>query len=469
MSFRDRLMRSLFVASAVGLGWGIRGDFGHSLGAMAPGATLGLAFAYVAGQRSTMKWMPILAGLGAFFMSLGGMMSYGVLHGYAQADTLLNYGYGFLTLLLQGGAWGGFAGAALGLVLESRRLTVGEVISAAATSFGTGWIVYYVVVEFLGFHINPPRSDLSINFIGQMAGLSAWMIFNKRWTGLRGQALGFMGFGLGMALGRLAANAIQHAPFTINHWNVMEVSCGFIGGLVFAFGMLGQKLDELPDEPGWPGVGAWSIFYVMGFIPWLHRLTRIRPEKKLEEWTASLMKFGVEEVDRAQTLAELTLSGVDGLCALGFVAAIFWFVLWKRNQERWCAYPVLMFSLLMLLFQNLTSLYFWETFPGALWHVNMHTVFWWLFGYMLLFVVVFEGFRRRADDGSVASGVVDQAEVRLPWRRWIFVTATIFAGILVAASFTNGDKTMKTANTRLPIWSWNDGPFPGRTETSPKP
>ena len=63
MSLVDRLGRSLFVALAVGLGWGIRGDFGHIIGAMYPGAALGLALAYVSGQRSLFLWMPILAAL----------------------------------------------------------------------------------------------------------------------------------------------------------------------------------------------------------------------------------------------------------------------------------------------------------------------------------------------------------------------------------------------------------------------
>ena len=47
MTTSDRFFRSVFVAIAVGLGWGIRGDFGHLIGAMYPGAILGLAFCYV--------------------------------------------------------------------------------------------------------------------------------------------------------------------------------------------------------------------------------------------------------------------------------------------------------------------------------------------------------------------------------------------------------------------------------------
>src|SRR5436305_12218509 len=102
MTVVDRIGRSLFVALAVGLAWGIRGDFGHLIGAMYPGAALALALAYVSGQQSLFRWMPILAAASALAIGSGGTMSYALLHGYAQSDTLPNYAYGFLTLFLQG-------------------------------------------------------------------------------------------------------------------------------------------------------------------------------------------------------------------------------------------------------------------------------------------------------------------------------------------------------------------------------
>lgn len=51
MGLRARLGRSVFVAAAVGLAWGVRGDFGHVVGAMYPGAVLGLAGVAVAASR----------------------------------------------------------------------------------------------------------------------------------------------------------------------------------------------------------------------------------------------------------------------------------------------------------------------------------------------------------------------------------------------------------------------------------
>ena len=81
MSIPDKVGRSLFVALAVGLGWGIRGDFGHLVGAMYPGLRWRLGLAYVSGQRSLFLWMPILAALSAMAIGSGGTMSYALLHG----------------------------------------------------------------------------------------------------------------------------------------------------------------------------------------------------------------------------------------------------------------------------------------------------------------------------------------------------------------------------------------------------
>ena len=72
MSLADRIGRSLFVALAVGLAWGIRGDFGHLVGAMYPGAVLAMALAYVSGQRSLFLWMPVIAAASA--LAFGGLV-----------------------------------------------------------------------------------------------------------------------------------------------------------------------------------------------------------------------------------------------------------------------------------------------------------------------------------------------------------------------------------------------------------
>jgi len=196
MSLGDRIGRSVFVALAVGLGWGIRGDFGHLVGAMYPGAALGLGLAYVSGQRSLFLWMPILAALSGLGIGSGGMMSYALLHGYAQSDTLVNYAYGFCTLFLQGSAWGTFGGALIGLMLERKPLHTGEWLGLIGSVLIGGWLTSFLVVDVLGFPINPPRNNGSIAFMGAALAQLIWLACNDKPSGLRGAILGYVGFGL---------------------------------------------------------------------------------------------------------------------------------------------------------------------------------------------------------------------------------------------------------------------------------
>ena len=460
MSLADRIGRSLFVALAVGLAWGIRGDFGHLVGAMFPGACLGLGFAYVSGQRSLFRWMPIVAALAALGIATGGSMSYGILHGYAKSDTLVNYGYGFLTLFLQGSAWGTFGGALVGLVLERKPMRTGEWLGWLGTIFVGGWLTVWLVVTVLGFHINPPRNNSSIAFMGAAAAQIGWLVLNKKSSGLRGAVLGYVGFGLGMAGGRLLGNlaTVLQEPldFSINTWNVMEVSCGFIGGLIFTFGMVNRAYPDPPEEENIPLVSVYGILYVLGLIPLWHRLVRINPEEKLAEWTERLASY--DYADPAG-LAQITLACLNGVCVLGFVGAAIWMVIHFNRATRLAAVPVLWLCGTMLLFQNINALY--ALYPSSEKLVNMHTVFWVMFGLMVLYAVI-----ARPRPTTVPLGTDEGAEPRFHWLGWLAGGVVALALIVLAAGFVNNEKTMPSANTRWPAWTWRDGPFP-RAEAEP--
>lgn len=447
----DRLTRSLFVALAVGLGWGIRGDFGHFLGASFPGAALGLGFAFVAGQSRAFRWMPVLGALAALGIATGGLMSYGILHGYAKADTVRNYAYGFFTLILEGGAWGTFGCGLLGLVLEQERLKVREWLVGFLSIVVSGLVFGYLVVNVLGFHINPPRSDLSITFTGAALGWMAWLALAKKWYGLRGALLGYLGFGIGMAFARLLANASYLQPYPVNHWNIMEVGAGFFGGLVFTYGMLGREFPEAPRGKAFSIVSVCSCFYVLGLIPLLHRLMRLRPEKKLEEWSTALANYGYTN---PEALSKTVLMALNAVCVLGFIAAAFWVYALVTGRERLRWFPVFALSGVMLLIQNLGALYFF--YPRQEGSINMHFVFWVLLSGMAAYAVLF----RPSNDMDP-----EEKWQKVPWLRWLATGLAVYVFILVAAFFVNGEKTMASANTRFPLWSWRDGPFPGNVKT----
>jgi hypothetical protein len=450
MSVWDRLGRSLFVACAVGLAWGIRGDFGHMLGAAYPGAVLGMAFAYVTGQRSMFRWMPIVSAASALAISQGGRMSYGVLHGYAQADTFINYAYGLFCLVLEGGAWGCFGGAAIGLLLEPERERLRPVdwLGLAGTVLAFGWATYHVVVTLLGFHINPYRSDLSIGYTGGVVGLFVWLANHRKYYGLRGAASAFLGFGLGMAFSRFLANATHHQPYTINHWNVMEVGTGFFGGLVFTYSMLGKRIDDPPAAEWQETLSKLSIPFVMAGIPLYHLLTRVDVKKKAAELKTQAQAWGVGDP------AEFARQNVEYLrwvCLLAFAGAVVWLYIHARDKFRLSAFPVLFFSAVMLLFQNVNAYYFWyDRKPNT---INMHNVFWVLFGLMVLYSAVWS--KRDVTDPDAEAD-------RVPWRRWVVGGLVAYALTVALTGLVNGERSMKSANTRWPIWAWTQGPYTGR-------
>jgi len=107
---------------------------------------------------------------------------------------------------------------------------------------------------------------------------------------------------------------------------------------------------------------------------------------------------------------------------------------------------VLFFSGLMLLIQNLNALYL--LYPRQKAMINMHSVFWVIYALMILYAV----FGKRPD-------LTDSDEVAesINWRRWVGGALVVYLFIIIMSGFVNGEKTMASANTRFPLWSWRDG------------
>ncbi len=122
-----RPLAILFVALALSIGWGVRGNWGHEYGAMIPGALAAMAAVIVSGRDDWQRRVGFFAFYGAVGWSFGGSISYMQVIAYTHSGDH-EYGtvlYGFACLFLIGFIWAaiGGAGTAVSAFLNRERLT----------------------------------------------------------------------------------------------------------------------------------------------------------------------------------------------------------------------------------------------------------------------------------------------------------------------------------------------------------
>ncbi len=133
----------LFVALALSIGWGVRGNWGHEHGAMIPGALAAMAAVLVSGRDDWQRRIALFAFFGAVGWSFGGSISYMQVIAYTHSGHRESVAYGFACLSLIGFLWAamGGAGTALSAFLDRDRLT--ELLIPTFTVFvawvGQGW------------------------------------------------------------------------------------------------------------------------------------------------------------------------------------------------------------------------------------------------------------------------------------------------------------------------------------------
>jgi len=132
----------------MGLGWRIRGQFGHEIGAAIPGALGAMAIAMVSGREDWRRRIHFFGMFGALGWAFGGSMSYMKVVGYSQSSDSSTVLYGFAALMLLGFLWSTFggAGAALAASMDSGKLA--DVSRAVAAVLGI-WFLQDIGVDLL--------------------------------------------------------------------------------------------------------------------------------------------------------------------------------------------------------------------------------------------------------------------------------------------------------------------------------
>ena len=125
----------ILAALAGGLGWGIRGQYGHETGAMIAGVLVGFVLVLSSCSGSSKLSAIRAVGLCTVAIGFGGSMTYGQTIGLTQDAPLIgNWSallWGMLGLAIKGGIWIGFAGAFLGMGLGGIRYGQREMFSGA--------------------------------------------------------------------------------------------------------------------------------------------------------------------------------------------------------------------------------------------------------------------------------------------------------------------------------------------------
>jgi len=272
-------------AMAGGMGWGIRGQYGHETGAMIAGVLVGCVLTLMLCRGCSSLFAARAVALCALGVSIGGSMTYGQTLGLTHdADLIGNVAalrWGLLGVFVKGAIWIGLAAAFFAMALSETRYRPLE------------WALLLLVMLFLMFagvqllnapfdpankalpeiyfsddwHWEPeadlqPRPERWGGLLAALAGLyiyAGWFRGDRlvRRLALWGVVGGGLGFVVGQCVQSFHAWNVEifregwFAPLEpyINWWNMMETTFGAVWGGIVALGLwLNRHLIREGDD-----------------------------------------------------------------------------------------------------------------------------------------------------------------------------------------------------------------------------
>lgn len=273
MNVIQSIIGVLLVANATSLGWGLRGEWGHWWGATVPGALCGMTLWLAFGSGGSVWQLMIYGSLMGLAMSLGGVLSYGLIVGYSTGEPgrdQRSTTFGLMGLFLVGGLWGFFGGTALGLLLTENSYELGDLALWALLASIGAFLTYKLLVVGLDLHLSPPRSDAWAAVLGGALGTLCFFSLGTGDLTVASTALvGWLGFGGGFSLGALIHRKGNEIGWNFSSWKFMEHSVGFFGGLALGT-FVAWRGEGLPvrafSDPACPlfsMVVFWFITYMV--------------------------------------------------------------------------------------------------------------------------------------------------------------------------------------------------------------
>ena len=295
-------------ALAGGMGWGIRGQYGHETGAMIAGVLVGFVLVLLLARQApalsaarAVAWFTIAIGF-------GGSMTYaqtiGLTHDAALVGHEAAWRWGMVGLALKGAIWIGFAGVFLGMGLGGVRYRIRELLLLMAMLL----ILYWAGCRLINEPFDPARRVLPrLYFSADWRWLPEAVLKPRRevWGGLllgllalagycrwgRGDRLAFrlalwamLGGAVGFPLGQcLQSHHAWHPELyregiwatldpVMNWWNIMETTFGAVMGAALGLGLWLNRhrvtWDPSPRVELLPAA-EWVLLAVHGLLLWI--------------------------------------------------------------------------------------------------------------------------------------------------------------------------------------------------------
>jgi hypothetical protein len=298
-------------AAAGGMGWGIRGQYGHETGAMLAGVLVGLVVVHLFSPRATSLAAARAVALCALGISIGGSETYGQTVGLTQnAEVIGSWAalrWGMLGLAIKGGTWVSFAGALLGMGLSDKKYGLLELAMLWAGVFACFFLgVYLLNTPFDPANHQLPKLYFSADWYWEpdaksleprperwgglllaLAALVAYLgVIRKDQLAVRLAAWGFLGGALGFPGGQClqAFHAWNVDWFRqgwfggydrqVNWWNFMETTFGAVWGAVLAIGLwLNRRLiaaEQVDPVVAIGGAAEWIFMavHIAALVAW---------------------------------------------------------------------------------------------------------------------------------------------------------------------------------------------------------
>lgn len=177
----------LFAAMAGGMGWGIRGQYGHETGAMIAGLLVSLTLTFLLCPRAPSFHVVRAVAMGTIAMGFGGSMTYGQTVGLTHNPETVGHldalAWGMLGLSIKGGVWIGFAGVFLGMGLGGKRYRSREILALFLAMLGA----FFIGTRLLNYPIDAEARVLPLFYFSEHFWWDATGEFDPRreqWGGL---------------------------------------------------------------------------------------------------------------------------------------------------------------------------------------------------------------------------------------------------------------------------------------------